>query len=103
MFPKLDSLLLSQPRLAIICFLNKKSESDFKKLKETTGLTVGNLSIQLNKLKKEGLIEIHKQFKGNYPLTICKISEKGRLCLNDFFSAIESYRLIEDEIQTLSA
>lgn len=102
MFQKLDPLLLSQPRLSIICFLKKYQVAEFKTLKEKSGLSVGNLSIQLNKLKKEGFIDIVKQFKGNYPLTICKITEKGNNAVADFFSAIKSYEQIEDVVQTLS-
>jgi len=102
MFQKLDPLLLSQPRLSIICFLKKNQEADFKTLKDKSGLSVGNLSIQLNKLKKEGLIDIVKQFKGNYPLTICKITEKGNQSVADFFKAIKTYEQIDDENQTLS-
>jgi DNA-binding PadR family transcriptional regulator len=82
--------------------LKKKSEAEFNTVKDKTALSVGNLSIQLNKLKKEGYIEIQKGFKGNYPLTICKITEKGIKAVDDFFSVLESYRQLEDEIQTLS-
>ena len=102
MFQKLDPLLLSQPRLSIICFLRKNQEADFKTLKDKFGLSVGNLSIQLNKLKKEGFIDIVKQFKGNYPLTICKITENGNKAVADFFTAIKTYEQIDNVDQTLS-
>ena len=77
MLQRLDPILLSQPRLSIICFLKKKNEADFNAIKDKTGLSVGNLSIQLNNLKKVGYIEVTKSFKGNYPLTVSKITEKG--------------------------
>lgn len=103
MFPGLDSLLLSQPRLSIICYLKFQQEADFKTLKENTGLSVGNLSIQLNKLKKQGYVDINKQFKGNYPLTICKITSKGVEAAAVFFNAMRSYEQTGDGFQTLSA
>jgi len=102
MFQNLDPLLLSQPRLSIMCYLKKYQETDFKTLKEKTNLSVGNLSIQLNKLKKQGYLEIHKQFKGNYPLTVCKITAKGVESTEEFFHVIKTYEQTDDGIQTLS-
>ena len=94
MLQRLDPILLSQPRLSIICFLKKKNEADFNAIKDKTGLSVGNLSIQLNNLKKVGYIEVTKSFKGNYPLTVSKITEKGIKAIQDFFSVLESYKKI---------
>ena len=51
MFENLNPLLLSQPRLSIMSFLKKNQEADFKIIKEQTGISAGNLSIQLNNLK----------------------------------------------------
>ncbi len=101
MFENLNPLLLSQPRLSIMSFLKKNREADFKIIKEQTGISAGNLSIQLNNLKNADYIEIIKQFKGNYPLTICRITSLGSNVIDDFFKAIKSYEQNADEIQTL--
>jgi len=77
MFKALDPILHSQLRLAVVSLLISVKEAEFTYLKEKTGATAGNLSVQLGKLKDAGYIDIHKQFKDNYPLTLCKITKKG--------------------------
>lgn len=91
MFPSLDPLLHSQLRLAVMSILIGVKEAEFNFIKEKTESTAGNLSIQLSKLKEAGYIEITKQFKGNYPLTICKISELGKTSFEKYVAAIEKY------------
>ncbi len=91
MFTPLDPLLLSQPRLAIMSLLTRQQEAEFMVIQESTKVTSGNLSIQLNKLKEAEYIEITKQFKGNYPLTICKITAKGVEAINHFIRDINTY------------
>ena len=91
MFPALDPLLHSQLRLAVMSILIGVKEAEFNYIKEKTEATAGNLSIQLGKLKEAGYLEITKQFKGNYPLTICKITELGKISFEKYVTAIEKY------------
>jgi DNA-binding PadR family transcriptional regulator len=65
--------------------------AEFKFLLEETGATKGNLSVQLNKLKDAGYIEIIKGYKGNYPHTSCAITEKGKDAFEEYVNAIEQY------------
>ena len=76
-FKDLDPILHSQLRLAVVSLLISVKEAEFTFIKEKTNATAGNLSVQLNKLKEVGYVEITKQFKDNYPQTLCKISAKG--------------------------
>jgi DNA-binding MarR family transcriptional regulator len=57
MFKDLDPLLHSQLRLAVISILVSVEEADFVYLREKTGSTGGNLSVQLEKLNEAGYIE----------------------------------------------
>jgi predicted transcriptional regulator len=66
-------------------------EAEFTFLKEKTNATAGNLSVQINKLKEAGYIEITKQFNKNYPQTICKITAKGILAFENYVKALQSY------------
>lgn len=91
MFKDLDPILHSQLRLAAISILISVKEAEFIFLKEQTNATAGNLSVQLNKLKEAGYIEITKQFKNNYPLTICKITPQGVLAFEAYVNALRSY------------
>ena len=74
MFKDLDPILHSQLRLAVMSLLISVKEAEFTFLKEKTNATAGNLSVQIQKLKEAGYIEVIKQFKDNYPQTICKIT-----------------------------
>lgn len=66
-------------------------EADFSFLKEKTGATAGNLSVQLNKLAEGGYITIEKSFKGNYPQTTCRITKSGIKAFEDYVNALKSY------------
>ena len=50
MLRELNPLLHSQLRLAIVSILLSVDEADFVYLKEQTGATAGNLSVQIDKL-----------------------------------------------------
>ncbi|MFZ4770311.1 MAG: winged helix-turn-helix domain-containing protein [Ferruginibacter sp.] len=91
MFKELDPILHSQLRLAVISLLISVKEAEFTFIKEKTNSTAGNLSVQLNKLKEAGYIEVTKQFKDNYPLTLCKISKKGIDAFEEYVNALQSY------------
>lgn len=97
MFKPLDLLLHSELRLAVISLLVGVKQADFGFLKEKTGATSGNLSIQLQKLSAAEYITIEKSFKGNYPLTTCRITEKGISAFANYIDAIRTY--IESEGQ----
>jgi DNA-binding PadR family transcriptional regulator len=66
-------------------------EAEFTYLKNECNATVGNLSVQLQKLKDAGYIEIEKKFKGNYPLTMCHITEKGSQAFAQYVAALQHY------------
>src|ERR1041384_8805103 len=76
-FKELDPVLHSQLRLAVMSLLISVKEAEFTFLKDKTNATAGNLSVQIQKLKDAGYIEIIKQFKDNYPQTICKVTTSG--------------------------
>lgn len=66
-------------------------EADFVYIKEQTGATAGNLSVQLDKLSEAGYVEIEKGFAGKKPRTVCRITDKGRSALEDYIEALKSY------------
>lgn len=88
---ELDPLLHSQLRLAIVSILVSVKEAEFNYLKEKTAATAGNLSVQINKLKEAGYVEVAKGFKDNYPLTVCTITKKGMKAFEGYVTAIQAY------------
>ena len=90
-FKDLDPILHSQLRLAVMSLLISVKEAEFTFIKEKTNATAGNLSVQINKLKDVEYIEVVKQFKDNYPQTICKITPKGIKAFEGYVKSIQSY------------
>jgi len=66
-FNVLDPIIHSQLRLAVMSLLVGLESADFTFIKEKTGATAGNLSVQLDKLSNAGYIKIIKSFKGKCP------------------------------------
>ena len=91
MFKELDPILHSQLRLAVISLLISLKEAEFTYLREKTNSTAGNLSVQINKLKDAGYIDVLKQFKDNYPQTICKITPAGILAFEVYIKNLQTY------------
>jgi DNA-binding MarR family transcriptional regulator len=91
MFKDLDPLLHSQLRLAVMSLLLSVEEADFVFLKEKTGATSGNLSVQIDKLNEAGYIAVTKTFRGKMPCTICKITENGVAAFDRYVKALQSY------------
>lgn len=91
MFKELDPILHSQLRLAVVSLLISVKEAEFTYLKEKTNSTAGNLSVQINKLKDAGYIDVTKQFKDNYPQTICRITAKGIDAFEAYVNALKEY------------
>ncbi|MGE5106616.1 MAG: winged helix-turn-helix domain-containing protein [Sphingobacteriales bacterium] len=77
--------------MAVISLLIGVKEAEFIFIKEKTNATAGNLSVQINKLKEAGYIDVIKQFKDNYPQTICKITPKGITAFENYVTALQSY------------
>jgi DNA-binding MarR family transcriptional regulator len=91
MFKDLDPILHSQLRLAVVSLLLGVKEAEFTFIWEKTNSTAGNLSVQLQKLKEAGYIEIKKQFKDNYPQTLCSITPKGIDAFEKYVNDLQSY------------
>ena len=91
MFKDLDPVLHSQLRLAITSLLVSLEEAEFTYLKEKTKATAGNLSVQVEKLKQAGYINVKKSFRNNYPLTTCSITQKGISAFEAYVKALKGY------------
>ena len=91
MFKELDPILHSQLRLAVMSLLISVKEAEFTYIKEKTGATAGNLSVQIQKLKDADYIEVNKQFKDNYPQTTCKITKSGIKAFDEYVQALQQY------------
>ena len=90
-FNDLDPILHSQLRLAVISLLMSADVAEFTYIREQTGATAGNLSIQITKLKEAGYIEVTKKFRDNYPLTLCSITPLGKEKFTEYVNSLKDY------------
>lgn len=91
MFKDLYHILHSQLRLAVLSLLISVRVAEFTFLKEKTNATGGNLSVQINKLKDAGYIQVKKQFKDNYLQTWCSITDAGIAAFEKYVRDLQSY------------
>ena len=85
----IDRVIHEPARLMIVALLAAVEEADFQYLRQTTGLTQGNLSAHLSKLEEAGYVAIEKTFRGKYPLTICRLTERGKQVLYNYRKIIK--------------
>lgn len=91
MLPKLDPILHAELRLAVVSILAGVDEADFTYLRQQTGATSGNLSVQIDKLSTAGYIAVEKGFKGKMPRTTCRITPAGQEAFRNYVSALQEY------------
>ena len=90
-FKELDPILHSQLRLAVVSLLVGIEVAEFTYIRDQTGATAGNLSIQVTKLKEAGYIEVTKKFRNNYPLTLCRITPLGKQMFTEYVKSLTHY------------
>ena len=91
MFKERKALFHSELRLAVVSILIGVESADFVFIRQQTGATAGNLSVQLDKLAKAGYIEVEKTFRRKIPCTVCRITDAGRDAFADYVEALQSY------------
>lgn len=91
MFKKLNPLLHSELRLAVMSILVGVDEADFVYIRKQTGATAGNLSVQLDKLSEACYITVEKGFKGKKPCTTCRVTESGISAFSEYVAALMDY------------
>lgn len=85
----LNKLFESRVRLGIMSVLIINDFYDFNNLKETLGVTDGNLASHLKALEENSLIKVNKQFIGRKPNTSYSITEKGAQLFRTHIKALE--------------
>lgn len=85
----LDEVIHQKVRLGIMSTLLALGEADFKKLRDTLGLSDGNLSTHLALLEEHGYVEIRKEFRGRKPHTSASPTVRGRAAFKKYLEALE--------------
>jgi DNA-binding transcriptional ArsR family regulator len=88
----LNRIVHEPARLAILTVLASCERADFTFLETATGLTKGNLSVQLTRLEEASLICIKKTTKKNRTITTAHIVAEGRYQLGRYWRQMEEIR-----------
>lgn len=82
--PAVDELLHEPARLKLLAILSVVKRADFTYLLRISGLSKGNLSVQMSRLADAELVEIEKSFQGNRPRTMYQLTGAGRQALRAY-------------------
>jgi len=94
----LDEIIIQKVRLGIMSALMARGEADFRFLKDTLGVTDGNLSIHLSKLEEAGYVASRKEFVRKKPHTTYTPTDAGRAAFHAYLTALE--RIVQSAAQT---
>jgi len=75
--------------MAIMSLLAANTELSFTEMKQTLGMTDGNLSVHLRTLQETGYISISKTFQDRRPLTTCSLTAAGRKAFASYIDLLE--------------
>lgn len=87
--PELDPVVHGKLRLALLSLLAGVNEAEFTWLREKTGSTDGNLGAQLTRLEEAGYLSVEKKFVARKPMTLYRMTEKGRAALAGYIQALK--------------
>lgn len=90
--PEIDRLVHEPARLAILSVLAACERADFLFLERATGLSRGNLSVQLSRLEEAGVIEIEKTIERKRTLTTAALTRRGRGTLDAYWRTMDELR-----------
>jgi len=79
-----DRVIHEPARLKIMSALSVLDCADFVYLMGETGLTRGNLSVQLRRLEAAGYLIVSKEFRGRIPRTIATMTDSGKKAFKDY-------------------
>jgi len=87
---ELDPMLHERGRLAIVSVLAAVDRLPFTELRDTLGMTDGNLSVHLQKLEEKGYLAIDKRFVGRRPQTTCRLSRAGKQSFTRYLDHLQA-------------
>lgn len=89
----LPNRLVHEPaRLAILTVLCSCESADFVFLRRVTGLTKGNLSVQLVNLEQAGLVVITKEIVERKMRTTVRLSKRGASEIEEYWQTMDAIR-----------
>ena len=88
-FLQLDRVIHEKGRLALVSMLAASPELSFTELRDTLGMTDGNLTTHLRTLQEAGYLSVTKSFQNNRPLTTCALTAAGKKAFTRYINLLE--------------
>jgi DNA-binding MarR family transcriptional regulator len=88
-FLQLDRVIHEKGRLTIMSMLAASPELSFTEMRDTLGMTDGNLTTHIRTLQESGYVSITKSFQNNRPLTTCSLTPAGRKAFTGYINLLE--------------
>ena len=85
----LDRVIHEPARLLIVALLAGVREADFLWVQRESDLTKGNLSSHVARLEEAGYVEIEKTYRGRIPLTILRLTRRGRTAFDAYKKSLD--------------
>jgi DNA-binding MarR family transcriptional regulator len=89
-FLNLDRVIHEKGRLGIMSLLAASPELSFTELRDTLGMTDGNLTTHIRTLQQAGYISVSKSYANHRPLTTCALTSAGRKAFNTYINLLEN-------------
>lgn len=88
-FLQLDRVIHEKGRMAIMSLLAAAPELSFTELRDSLGMTDGNITTHIRTLQQAGYIAVTKSFQEKRPLTTCSLTPAGRKAFEDYINLLE--------------
>lgn len=89
-YQRLDDVIHSRIRLAVMSILAGVEEAEFTYLRDRTGATDGNLGAHLKKLEEAEYVGVEKRFEDRKPVTRYALTTAGREAFRRYVDRLES-------------
>ncbi len=87
----LDRVIHEKGRMGIMAVLAASSEVSFTDMRETLGMTDGNLTTHLRTLQEAGYVALEKTQHHRRPQTLCRLTPAGRAAFVGYVEALERF------------
>jgi DNA-binding MarR family transcriptional regulator len=88
-FLQLDRVIHEKGRLAIMSLLAASPQLSFTELRDTLGMTDGNITAHVRTLQEAGYIAVTKSFQSGRPLTSYSLTSEGRTAFTAYINLLE--------------
>ena len=88
-FLQLDRVIHEKGRLAIMSLLAATPELAFTELRDTLGMTDGNVTTHIRTLQEAGYVAVAKSYQNNRSLTTCSLTATGRKAFSGYINLLE--------------